>query len=163
MAGYSGTQTTSSSRPYNAAAQDHCLGYLAKDKKITPNDIKIKIEALQPNIKSMHGGKMAKLLFSSTEDVNREGLANLASSLAKNDWNWNTSVGDGDIATEALSFFQPAGGPITKTELKRLAAFFSPYGVPWKEDVSTLLKLFDKDGDGVIGIDDFKSMLSQRK
>ncbi|TPX41338.1 hypothetical protein SeLEV6574_g06140 [Synchytrium endobioticum] len=126
--------------------------------KITPNDIKNKLESLQPNLKTQQP-KLYRLLLSSAEDVNREGMSNLIVQLQRNGWDWNSVVGETEVvAQEALSFFQPSGGPITRDELRRIAALFSPHGLPWKEDVDTLLKLFDKDGDGVIGMEDFKAM-----
>ena len=190
------------SRPYSAQTADLSLQFLSSSKdskKITPNDIKIKLEHLQPNLKSLQP-KLSRLLISGTEDVNREGVSNLMNQLQRNCWDWHSIVGENDgVANEALSvecrvtflfmwnprlyvmwaakdlksprnllkfiqlfimtqFFQPNGGPITRDELRRMAALFSPYGLPWKEDVDTLLKLFDKDGDGVIGVEDFKAM-----
>ncbi|KAI9013204.1 hypothetical protein BC832DRAFT_537999 [Gaertneriomyces semiglobifer] len=96
----------------------------------------------------------AKFLLNGKEEMTKDGLSNLL---------LNRAVRVAG-AEEGFSLFDPAlseglAHPVLGfQELKRIAASMSPYGLPHKGDVEALLKAFDCDGDGAIGVDDFKRM-----
>ncbi|KAJ3287341.1 hypothetical protein HK104_008657 [Borealophlyctis nickersoniae] len=100
---------------------------------------------------NLYNSKAYKLVTSGKEEVTKEGLANLLLNRPL------TSV----YYDEAMQWLDPHGDPelsLTDTDLRRIAMLVSGDGRIHKGDVKAMLARFDKDGDGVIGLEDFKKM-----
>ncbi|KND03809.1 uncharacterized protein SPPG_01265 [Spizellomyces punctatus DAOM BR117] len=98
--------------------------------------------------------KALKLVTNGKEEVTKEGLINLLLNRALISMPFD----------EAFQWFDPhtdtgSSPALTEADLRRLAAAMSPYGVAHRGDVKALLAHFDRDGDGVLGLEDFKRMI----
>ncbi|KAI8821498.1 uncharacterized protein EV422DRAFT_44880 [Fimicolochytrium jonesii] len=98
--------------------------------------------------------KAVKLTGTGKEEMTRERLGSLV--IGK--------VPSGGF-DEAFHWFEPhtetpsSPPALTESCLRKLAAALSPYGMAHKGDVAALLARFDADGDGVIGLEDFRKMV----
>ncbi|KAJ3257889.1 hypothetical protein HK103_004180 [Boothiomyces macroporosus] len=120
-------------------------------KKIYPADVKKFAEKYFSDLPE----EALNLISSWKEDVTKEQMSNLL--LNKNlmsspyeaaykvyitNWQWMT--------TEEIKI-----GPKT---LKRLVRKLNPHHLPYKNDIKSLLKKYDADQDGHVGLEDFKRM-----
>ncbi|KAI8589560.1 hypothetical protein BDZ88DRAFT_417942 [Geranomyces variabilis] len=95
-----------------------------------------------------------KLATTGKEEITRERLASLLLNRQPANMPFD----------EAFQWFDPHVDPSSNTlvlngaDLRRIASAMSPYGMVHKGDVAALLAHFDVDGDGMIGLEDFKAM-----
>ncbi|KAI9093472.1 hypothetical protein DFS34DRAFT_265660 [Phlyctochytrium arcticum] len=96
--------------------------------------------------------KALKAVSFGKEEVTRDGLMNLL---------LNKHL-ESLPFPDAFQWFDPHVEPgqvfLNEQDLRRISAAMSPYGIPHRGDVASLLARFDVDKDGVIGLGDFKRM-----
>ncbi|KAJ3038793.1 hypothetical protein HDV00_000281 [Rhizophlyctis rosea] len=96
--------------------------------------------------------KLVKNVIVGKEELSREGLMNLLVHRTLSFMPFD----------EAMQWFEPhSDSPfpgLTEADLRKVAMLLHPWGVVEKGDTKALLAAFDRDGDGVIGLDDFKRM-----
>eukprot|EP00842_Homolaphlyctis_polyrhiza_P007048 jgi/Hompol1/932/HPOL_003401-RA len=122
---------------------DNAFRLISRDgKRIMPSDVRAFASKYFDGLPS----EVEKMLSGWKEDITRDQLANMLLNRTMFATPWE----------EAMQAFD---GFLDKKVLKKLAGKLNRYGLPGKRDVEALLKKFDKDFDGKIGIEDFKRMV----
>ncbi|KAJ3125947.1 hypothetical protein HK098_008027 [Nowakowskiella sp. JEL0407] len=114
--------------------------------RLGKEDIYYMIENSFPDM-AAGGSKILKMIMSGKEEVSREQLVNLLV---------NRSVANPPFE-EAFQFFHPEETQqITVSDLKKVVQIINPHHLVYKNDITELMKNFDRDLDGALSLDDFK-------
>lgn len=133
---------------------DIAFDMLSKDKKkIYHSDVKAFIATYFDN----NPEEAMTLLNSWKEDVSKEQLE----SLLLNKTLMSSPYQNAFQVKPANQWFCPENGALSKSELRKFAARMNKYQMASKFDHRTLLRAFDFDKDGVIGLEDFKKITIQ--